>query len=320
MTSPLVRGTYSLVTFSNGLSFPRSFLKDALPDAATALFFASVYKLTPEDVSVLLREVVKSDVAEALLGESDLHSTDLQDYLVDEYWDGDRWVFDVEGAREGEVDEVREVHAEILPEVWKSLEIVVADSIQTVADTVRSTVAHMPGKTGTMVFQTLAKVNAKRPTIGDYKAGFHHEQVQRVLVVFDVSGSMSETTVRTVVDDVVGLAYESNAALAIVSNSATFWEAGSYSTDVVLDAAEYGGTHYEELASLFEQNWDVVITIADYDSSPSAKRVLAQCGGRIQKLLDISLVNRSTFLAECLGQLADEVRPILVSSTNLCGW
>jgi len=134
-----------------------------------------------------------------------------------------------------------------------------------------------------------------------------------------VSGSMSEPTVRTIVDDVVGLAYEANAALAIVSNTCTYWDAGAYNTDVVLAAAEYGGTHYEQLAPLFSNglDWDVVITIADYDSSYSSKDVLGQCTGRIGELFDISLVQRSTFLAECLGQLADKVRPLMVSSTQL---
>ena len=173
----------------------------------------------------------------------------------------------------------------------------------------------MPGRTGEMVFQTLAKVNARRPTLGTYQAGFKHQQVKRVLVVFDVSGSMSQETVQTIVDDVVGLAYEANASLAIVSNSATFYQAGTFSTDQVLADAEYMGTHYEMLVPLFtDQDWDAVVTIADYDSSPSSQAALRRCNGRIGQLFDVSLVSRSTFLAECLSPLADEVRPLLIAS------
>ena len=85
----------------------------------------------------------------------------------------------------------------------------------------------------------------------------------------------------------------------------------------MLEDAEYGGTHYEQLAPLFtNQNWDAVITIADYDSSPAAKSVLSRCNGKIGQLFDVSLVDRSTYLAECLQHMATEVRPLLVASPN----
>ena len=76
------------------------------------------------------------------------------------------------------------------------------------------------------------------------------------------------TRSRTIVEDVVALSWEADAHLAIVSNTCTHWFPGEYSVSAVLNAAEYGGTHYEELAPLFENyDWGVVITIADYDSS-----------------------------------------------------
>ena len=49
---------------------------------------------------------------------------------------------------------------------------------------------------------------------------------------------------------------------------------------------------------------------------PTPKGALASCNGSIQQVLDISLVNGPTFLAECLGQLAAEVRPLMIASTN----
>lgn len=319
MTVPklLIHSSNEVTTFTNGRAFPSKFLKDALPDVQTVLFFAKVYELEAADVSALLNTCVPSDVVSALTDEAMAHSLTLQDFLVEECWDGSEWYYPDMECIEGMPGAKAPVDAEVLPEVWANIELTIADSIKKVAETISSTIEHMPGRTGEMVFQTLAKVNARRPTLGTYQAGFKHEQVKRVLVVFDVSGSMSEPTVKTIVDDVVGLAYEANASLAIVSNTCTYWPAGGYSTADVLGAAEYGGTHYEQLAPLFtNEDWDAVVTIADYDSSLSSKAVLARCNGKIGQLFDVSLVNRSTFLAECLGQLADEVRPLLIASDS----
>jgi hypothetical protein len=254
----------------------------------------------------------------AFTNEANMHSMDLQDFLVAEFQDANgEWVYPDEVFLEGTPGTKAAVNAELLPEMWQGLEVEVADSISQVAETIANTISHMPGRTGEMAFRSLAKVNAQRPTIGQYSAHIQHQQVKEVLVVFDVSGSMSEPTVRTIVDDVVGLAYEANASLAIVSNSAFFYPPGGFSTDVVLQDAEYMGTHYEMLAPLFQdRNWDVVVTIADYDSSYAAANVLARCEGKIQQLLDVSLVDRSTFLAQCLAPLADEVKPLLVAAPH----
>ena len=319
MTVPklLIHHSTEVTTFTNGKSFPTKFLHDSLPDVETVLFFAKVYDLSAEDVSDLLRTCVPSPVVLALTAEAESHSTTLQDYLVDEFFEDGEWVYPDLAFLEAMPGAKAPVQAEVLPEVWKNIELVIAKSILEVASTIHGTIEHMPGRTGEMVFQTMAKVNARRPTIGDYRAGFHHQQVKRLLVVFDVSGSMSEPTVRTIVDDVVGLAYEANASLAIVSNSCTFYPAGGFSTSQVLGDAEYGGTHYEMLVPLFtDQDWDAVVTIADYDSSVSAQQALSHCNGRIGQLFDVSLVDRSTFLAECLAPLADEVRPLLIGSTH----
>ena len=87
----------------------------------------------------------------------------------------------------------------------------------------------------------------------------------------------------------------------------------------VLAKAEYWGTHYEQLVPLFEKDWGTVVTIADYDSAPYAKQALSGCVGKVGTVLDISLVNRPTFLAECVGQLADEVKPLLVGPNPYLG-
>jgi len=312
----LLTGTGQVTTFSNGKSFPTKFLQDQLPDVETLLFFAKVYKLEAQDVSQLLHDCVPSPVVDAFTAEAAEHSVDLQDYLVDMYQDENgEWAYHDATCVQGMPGTEAEVEPEILPEVWKNLEVEIASSITEVAETIASTVQHMPGRTGEMIFRTLAKMNRRRPSLGEYLPGFKHKQVKKVLVVFDVSGSMSASTVQTIVDDVVGLAYEANASLAIVSNTCTWWPAGGYGTKDVLNAAEYGGTRYEELVPLFkDQDWDAVIAIADYDSSYGAKQALATCKGRIGQLFDVSLVNRSTYLGECLAQLADEVRPLLIAS------
>lgn len=318
MTIPklLIHSSTDVTTFYSGRAFPTKFLKDNLPDVETVLFFAKVYDLYPQEVASLLYVCVPSPTVEALTAQAGDHSLSLQDFLVEEFQNSDgSWYYPDLEFLEAVPGAKAPVNAEVLPEVWKSIELTIAKSISEVAKTISTTIEHMPGRTGEMVFKTLAKVNARRPTIGDYRAGFKHEQVKRVLVVFDVSGSMSEPTVRTIVDDVVGLAYEANASLAIVSNSCTFYPAGGFSTAQVLNDAEYMGTHYEMLVPLFtDQDWDAVVTIADYDSSPSSQAALRRCNGRIGQLFDVSLVNRSTFLAECLSPLADEVRPLLIAS------
>lgn len=314
----LLTGSHEVTTFDNGRSFPTKFLKEQLPDVETLLFFAKVYDLTAQDTAGLLRTCVPSPVVDAFTAEAGFHSQSLQDYLVDEYQDSNgEWAYHDATCVEGMPGTKAPVHAEILPEMWKNIELTIADSIAEVADTIAGTIEHMPGRTGEMLFRTLAKVNRRRPTIGEFVTGFKHKQVKRVLVVFDVSGSMSAATVSTIVDDVVGLAYEANASLAIVSNTCTWWQPGGFSTQDVLASAEYGGTHYEELVPLFKnQDWDAVITIADYDSSQAAKVALSRCKGRIGQLFDVSLVSRSTFLGECLAQLADEVRPLLIASDS----
>ena len=320
MTVPklLLKSSTDVTTFASGKSFPTTFLRDSLKDVETAMFFAKVYDLQPQEVAHILQVCVPSPVVTALTNEADMHSQSLQDYLVEQYQDenGD-WVYPDAEFFEAVPGYKAPVDAEILPEVWKNIELTIAQSIKDVADTIGSAIERMPSKTADIVFKTLAKVNARRPTLGDYKATFQHEQQKRVLVVFDVSGSVSAETVRTIVDDVVGLAYEANAALVLISNTAIYYSAGGFSTDQVLSDAEFGGTHYEHLAPLFTgQDWDAVISIADYDSSPSAAAVLSRCDGKIGQLFDVSLVNRSTYLAECLAPMATEVRPLLIASNT----
>lgn len=307
MTSTLTTSSIdlSLMEVKPGLKFPVSTLRAMLPDAETVFFFGKVYELDHVQLSKLLYTVLQSDLVSAL--SDGAHSTDLQGYLGD-------LVDDIHGIEEGDVVYDPDVPTgEILPEVWKSLEVEVAQSIKDVAAKLGDVVGMLPGKTGTMHFQSMMKLNAKRPTIGDFRARIHHTRQQQNLLILDVSGSMNSHTVATIVGDVVALAYEANAHLAIVSDYVTHWEPGNYDVDSVLAKATYGGTHYEQLAPLMDLDWGVVITVADYDSFSDARSALARRTGSIELVLDVSLVNRPTFLAECVGTRAKEVRPILVA-------
>lgn len=319
-----LRASLDLVEIKPGVRFSKATLKALLPDAETVLFFGKVYGLDAQQLGNLLLTVLNTDVAHALLGEGGVHSNELQDYLLDGYYDenGD-WFDPIADAlfmAEGDITFDPEVpKGEILPEVWKSLETDIAQSIKDVAAKLESVVNLLPGKQGSMVFGAMMKLNRNRPTIGDYRAKIHHEPVKENLLILDVSGSMNADTIARIIDDVVALSYMANAHMAVVSNTTTHWEPGSYTVENVLAAAEYGGTHYETLMPLFDgKDWGVVITVADYDSSPEAKSAVASMGGHIDQVLDISLVARPTFLAECVGQLASEVRPLLIASDNRC--
>ena len=195
----LIHSSTEVTTFTSGRAFPTKFLQQALPDVETVLFFAKVYGLAPSDVSLVLHKCVPSETVDALTAQAGDHSMSLQDYLVEEFYDGSDWVYPDLEFLEALPGTKADVNAEVLPEVWKNLELTIAESIAKVAETIAGTIEHMPGRTGEMVFQTLAKVNARRPTLGSYEAGFHHKSIKRVLVVFDVSGSMTEPTVRTIV-------------------------------------------------------------------------------------------------------------------------
>ena len=301
-----------LIDLKPGVKFSVDVLKQTIPDVEMLLFVAKLYELDAAQVGRFVHAVLGTDLTSALLAEGGVHSSDLQDYLLELGYE------DLINLGEIKLDPTV-AHGEILPEVWKALEVEIAKSIQDVADKLKEVVGHMPGKQGAMIFQQLMVLNSKRPILGDYRASIYHAPKPENLVVFDVSGSMNEDTVSRVVEDVVALSYMANAHLAIVSHTTTVWGPGEYDVSAVLNAAEYGGTHYETLAPLFQnQKWGVVVTIADYDGSQAAMRAFESCNGSVEQVLDISLVNRPTYLSEVIGSLAKEVRPLLIAEDNYC--
>lgn len=301
-----LKESLTLFEFVPGKKASWAVLRRVLPDVETAAFFAAAVKMNYEALSNLLYTLFKSSVIDAF--SSGAHSTQLQDYLVDTVPE------DVYRVIAPQLSESTAPRAELLPEVWESFMVTIAESLSTVATKLGSVLHALPSKEGAMTFKHMAQLNRQRPTIGRYGAQIEHRAYPKALVVFDVSGSMTEQTVRAIVPEVVALAWKANASLAIVSNTTSVWDAGTYSVEDVLERAEYGGTQYETLFPLIDnESWDHVITIADYDSSYDAKRVLSKARGRIGKLFDVSLVGSPTYLAECLGQLASSVEPMLVA-------
>lgn len=308
MSSADLADSLEIIEVKPGKRFTKALLRKMLPDVETALFFGKVYELDPGELGSLLNVALNTTLSNALFGQDQVHSHELQDYISD--------ICDHSGFEMGDVTiGDPPPHGEILPAVWESLEVEVATSIKAVAEKLESVVDMLPGKNGEMLFKSMMTLNAKRPTLGDHKAVIHHALQQQNLLILDVSGSMTAETIGTIIEDVVALSYKANAHLAIVSNTCTYWEPGTYNVDDVLARAEYAGTHYEELAPLFEKDWGTVITVADYDSSLSAKHHLRdECRGRVDTVLDISLVNQPSFLAECVGQFASEVRPLVMAA------
>lgn len=302
-----------IVRIGTNRAYVEAALRDALPSVESALWFAKAFDFTAQERSELLSVLFgENDVIAALVNEGGLHSTELQGYLLELGYEDQLELGDVR------FDESVPLHGDILPEVWESLQLTIAESIKEVAEALGDTIGRMSGKQGRMLVESMMVMNAKRPTIGDFKARVKHESQVPNLWILDVSGSMSEGTVRALVDEVCAGAYMANAHLAIVSSTSTVWGPGEYDSAVVLDAAEFGGTHYETLASLFDQDWGVVVTIADYDSSMAAIPAFKKVKGRVSEVFDISLVDQPTFLSEVIGTVADKVTPVMIARNSRC--
>lgn len=313
LSKAAVKANTQLFDLGKGRKISHAALHQLLPDVETLLFFAKAYELDYHQLSDLIRlRFPGTDVVEALLNEGGQHSTELQDYLVDTIPEDVYPEDDIGYDDDADIPE-----AALLTHLWEAALVEVAQSIKDVAAKLHDTIAAMPSKYGEMHFSHMRRLNQQRQSIGTYGASIRHNPVAPRLVVLDVSGSMTASTVQRIVDEVVALAYQAEAGLAIVSNTATYWEPGKFTSEDVLRAAEYGGTFYDKLTPLFNQDWETVVTIADYDSShTSMEYIRNNATGRIGKVIDISLVNRPTFLGECLGLLAGELQPVLVGNSG----
>lgn len=305
-----LKRSLNLVEVKPGLVVAEQMLRTMLPDVTTALFFAKLYSLDYAQLSDLLLLLFPSDTMVALLGEADTHSSELQDYLIETI---PTEVY--ERADVGYSDSAEVPDTELLAQAVAEARVQVAASIQEVADKIGSVLDRFPTKYGEMVFRHLHRFDVQRRSIGQFAPQIQRQQVAPRLVVLDVSGSMSKHTVERIVGEVVGLAYDVDASMAIVSNNAYLWSPGQFTVESVLADAEYGGTHYEELLPIFHQDWETVITVADYDSDRKVKQLFkSNARGRVGQVLDFSLVNRPTFLAEVIGTIASEVTPVTIGN------
>jgi hypothetical protein len=308
LTHSEIEESLTLIELSPTRRASVALLKTLLPDVETALFFAQAYELDAAHLRDLLSALFGTPLIETLIAGD--HSTSLQDYLVEILTEE---IVHNSGAT---FSDTVYTPAEVLPQLWESVMTGVAESVAEVAGKLGDTLAMLPGKAGQMVFKSLAVMNRQRQAIGQWTPMIEHPAQTQNLVILDVSGSMTENTIRTIVQDVVSLCWMANAHLATVSNSVFHWEPGSFTADGVLQSAAFSGTHYEHLKPLLDMDWGTVVTIADYDSSLSAKQHLSGATGHIGQVLDISLVNRPTFLAECVGQRADRIRPLLIGNST----
>lgn len=304
---------FTLIEVQQGRRWPLETLRKTLKSPVWVVRFGLMFGLDARELGALMRLLFpESDIVKALTLEGGDHSGHLQNYVVSLGYDSELFAGVPVSAPEAPDPEEG-----LIKELFERAEVQIADSLDDLIRGTADAMALMPGKEARMALKELWKVNKKTNSIGTYEAGFEAEEVPENLVIFDVSGSMGEDTVGRTVEEVVAAAVHAKAHLAIVSTHAYNWAPGEYDSKVVLATAEFGGTQYEKLAPLFDRDWGVVLTIADYDSSWSAAQVLKNCPGRIGLLLDISLVSRTTFLAECLAPLADEVRPLMVARSSL---
>jgi hypothetical protein len=298
-----------------GSIYPVDTLKRIIKTPKWAIRFGALKNLDAVQLSSLLRLLFPgTDLIQALTMEGGRHSGHLQSYIVGLGYEN--LLFD------GEVTLTESTQPEpeddMLAELLERFEVVIADDIKQVFDELDDVMIHMPGKQGRMEIKRLLKADKRnRKKIGVAETGVSHTHQRENLVIFDDSGSMGEDTVLRLAHAVKALAMEANAHLVLVSNTARHWKPGEFTVDALRMQAEYGGTHYETLAPLMDRNWGVVVTIADWDSSWGAKEALEDATGSIELLLDISLVSRPTFLAECLEPLAKETRPLLVAKSSL---
>ena len=318
LTERELKDSLTLFEFVPGKRASIKVLAELLPNIETALFFGQVYHLTEVKLRELVLTLFKTPFFTALLGSAEQHSTSLQSYVLPMLTKEEAEQYRNHlSATVRPADGFAAPDSELLVAAWEAQLTEVAESIETVANKVAGVLDLLPSKYGTMTMQHLRQLNTQRGSIGKYAAQITHDRNIDRLVILDVSGSMSERTVRAIVGDVVALAYKANATLAVVSNHTYYWNPGEYSVDSVLSVAEFGGTQYETLIPLLQQDWEKVITIADYDSSGSAKEaILNTASGHIGEVLDMSLVDRPTFLAECVGQLAQSVRPFLIGTSR----
>jgi len=297
-----------LVDVKAGVVFPLSTLKKILDTNRRLATFAAHFQLDQYELGSLLRLVRPGVTMVQFLSDSAaFHSMELQTYIVGLGFEHD--------IRAGEIDAPDEVgDDELLVELFEQFRVKVATQIDDFAVEMDAALKSAKPKKAKKVLRRMRKLHKTVTKIGLEELVIERYGQEPVLVILDVSASMGEPLIEAIVEPVVAMAVEADAYLAIVSNTTTWWRPGEFSVASVLAAAEFQGTKYETLKVLLDKDWSTVVTVADYDSSMGAKHAIADCTGKIGQVLDISVVECPTFLSECVGQLAGEVRPLMVAA------
>lgn len=223
-------------------------------------------------------------------------------------------------------DKPDDVDDETLFDLVNNSLVKLPESIQELADGLFIEVlSNLPTGRASYVIEHFQQVS-KFGTFGTMKTGLEYEKNTNACVVLDCSGSMGYRLGEAIANAVVHLANELKCDLILVSSAAKRLPAGTFSAETVKRNWQNAGTYYNQLVPHFKdisQSYDVVVTIADYDSIPSHKIEIAKlCKAKVHTLYDICVqyveqspgVAKSSFLAECLGQLAKEVKPVFVGA------
>ena len=261
------------------------------------------------------------------------HSTELQDW-----WDANGIVFPVPEheavitADEAAVIEDEEGDADTLLDLVNTSLVKLPTTITELADGVFVDVlSKQPSGQANYVMDYLMQVS-KFGQIGTVKTGLEYQADTKAAIVLDCSGNMGRKLGEAIAESVVKLADTLKCDLILVSSTAVRLPAGTFGVKTVLANWQNQLTLYNQLIPHFRdisQSYDVVITIADYDSISSHKsQIMQECNARIQQVYDVCVEHtldsngnlRTSFLAECLGQLADNVIPVFVGAPDLNYW
>lgn len=279
-----------------------------------ALFFGNWYKLDAQQLGDLFSLLNLGGVLDALLEGG--HSVDLQPWL-DDIGYSERELEQQSVAETVGVYDPNATPPEFLPELWKNAQVKVLSSLAELADGLTLEVlSKLPSDQAQMNVAHYARLN-RNGTIGISKPEYAYQQQMKVGIVYDCSSSMGRTFAEKATKDVAALSHQLNADIILVSTYAERLTAGTFSVKDVLDHWQNGGTRYGTLAPYFQEDWDVIVAIADYDSHWGAQATLSRCKGKIGHLFDISVVPMPTFLSECLAPLAAEVTPLFIGGQGL---
>lgn len=291
--------------------FDLTALEDILTSLEVTLFFAKALELSVNDRSRLIRAIHKTDLIDELLNGE--HSIDLQDYGID---DPDNWVPTDEWVDALPVESMVP-DSEFLLSIFDDIKVVIASTFVEFTTMLAEVMDAIPSDQAQLMLEDAAKLNYKTNTFGTTQVSVAPIMSLPNALILDDSGSVTRQTFEALVSEYVAVANTHQMHVILVSNTARHFAPEEVSVANLMSVAQFGGTHYEELIRndiLGNMEWGTVITIADYDSSPAAAQVLQNARGRIGLLLDLSLVNRRTYLSEVIGHLADDFKQVLVGA------